>query len=152
MSSKQFSRQTTALVIVIVLAALTLGAVVSYGVSNKKSDKANHAIIVHVDGNGALTIAQAKRSECRATRSSALEAARWNILFGLASNKNATQADAVAAGEEGKRLPNLDLLTAKGGTVDGVHYVPCPQSIVPKKKPPSSTTTSGSSTSTTRRA
>lgn len=144
MSSSQFRRQTLALVAVMVLAAATFGATVAYGWSSASSNADNHRIIVHVDGNAQLTIAQAKRSECRAIRSSALDKARWRVLFDLASKKNATEADANAAGEAGKALPDIDVLTNKGGIVGGRRFLPCPKSIAqrPTTRPRAGVSTS----------
>lgn len=139
MSTESLLRQTRLLVAAIAISMLSLGAIVGFGWSQHQASRRDHTIIVGVRDGGASQKLQAAHSDCRGTRSSVLDAARWHILFSIPDT--ATQAELHAAKAKGLALPNIDELTNKGGVIDGTRYGPCPPSIAPKKA--STTTTTG---------
>lgn len=137
MSAESLLRQTRLLVAAITISALSLGAIIGFGWSQHNSSRRDHTIIVGVRDGGASQKLQAAHSDCRGTRASVLDAARWHILFSLPDT--ATQAQLHAAKAKGLALPNIDELTNHGGTIDGKRYGPCPPSIAKA----SMTTTTG---------
>lgn len=118
-----------ALVAIIIFAAVGIGINVAYSYVNHQSDQSNKRVIVHIDNNGGLSIAQARRTECRAVRSAALDKARWGLVFDLLAKENATPDDLASAAAAGKALPSIDTLTNKGGRVGNVVFAACPPSI-----------------------
>lgn len=69
----------------------------------------------------------AARTECVRERSSALDDARWTTIGALFSATS--RADAVAIGARLGKLPTIETLSNKGGTVDRQHFGACPPPI-----------------------
>lgn len=128
-AQRKYTARIVALVSFIVVVAIAIGASAVYGYVNHQGQSSDHKIIVQVNGNGALTIAQAKHTECRAQRSSALDDERWHLIFTAFATPGLTLAQGLAYSREGKNLPSIDTLTNKGGTVGKQHFIPCPPSI-----------------------
>lgn len=122
----RYAWQSIVWLVIAVVSALTLGAVLAFGVSNQ-------TVVHRVDANGTLSIDQAKRTECRSIRSAALDKARWGDVADLLSDQNATPKQVVAAGKALKGLPSIDTLTNKGGTIAGRYFAACPPSIAKRK-------------------
>lgn len=135
---RKYATQTILLCVVIVLAALSLGAIVA----NTYAHRGDSRTIRHVDNNGTLSIDQARRTECRSKRQSALNSAQMAIIFGILGSKNATADEIAAAGQQGGALPDIDTLVTRGGAVPVIrkgvvvrtlHFAACPPSIINRK-------------------
>jgi len=135
MAARRLTTETVLLCIVIVISALSLGAISAYAYAHRSDSVTIH----HVDNNGQLSIDQARRTECRAIRSAALDKARFDIVFKLLSDQTTyprpTPEQVAAAGKVGLNLPNIATLTDKGGQIEGQKFAPCPKSIAGRKTP-----------------
>lgn len=149
MTTESLLRQTRLLVAAIAISALSLGAIVGFGWSQRSASHRDHTIIVGVRDNSVQTKQTAARQECIRKRSSALDDARWSIVFSLLGRADVTPVEAVKAGLQGETLPDIDTLANKGGTIVSTkqgattahRYAACPLPITMRKPTPTTTTT-----------
>lgn len=121
MSPTEARKQIVQLVAVIVVSSIVLAGLVIGGFVNQSN-------LAHGQ------IRTSERTECRAKRNAALDQARWNVVADLFDAKS--RAESRAIGERLHTYPTSLELANKGGTIDGVHFGPCPAPINAKGEAP----------------